>query len=394
MMKPRLLLLRAAFLAFVLMPSMLCLPAWAGPAGTAAGVSVAPAPKPGGEKWRLGYYEGGQYPDYEVILKATIRGLISLGWMEPLELPPKNDPVPGGFWRYLAENAVSDYLDFVPDAYFNAGNFDSALRGPARERVVERLKTGDIDLMFALGTWAGQDLANDEHHVPVVVMSTSDPIGAGIIRSAEDSGYDHVHAKVEPDRYARQVELFHDIIPFHTLGVVYEDSAEGRTFAAIDAIERLAAERGFRIERCNAPFSDVPQQEAEAGVVECYRGMKGKVDAVYLTVHRGLDRRSLPLVVDALNEAGIPTFSMLGETEVRSGVLMSVAQSNYVYVGQFHAETVARILNGARPRDLPQTWLAPAKIALNLKAAEIIGYDPPVDILMASDEIYQDIAAP
>lgn len=49
-----------------------------------------------GRKWRIGYYEGGQYPDYEVILKATVRGLIALGWMEPLDIPDEPSATPAG----------------------------------------------------------------------------------------------------------------------------------------------------------------------------------------------------------------------------------------------------------------------------------------------------------
>ena len=142
---------------------------------------------------------------------------------------------------------------------------------------------------------------------------------------------------------------------------------------------------------CFAPFSGVPQEEAESKVAACYEKIASTVDAVYLTVHRGLNAQSLPRVVAALATAQRPSFSMLGESEVKRGVLMSVAQGNYSYVGHFHAETIARIFNGAQPRKLSQVWLAPAKIALNLKVAELIGYDPPVDILLACDEIYQTI---
>lgn len=348
-----------------------------------------------GQKWRIGYYEGGQYPDYEVILKATVRGLISLGWMQPLEIPEGAAVAPGGFWRYLAENTVSDYIRFVPDAYYNAGNFDRDQRGPARAAVLERLADKkDVDLMIAMGTWAGQDLATDAHGVPTVVMSTSDPVAAGIVVSAEDSGLPHLHAKVEPQRYARQVELFHDILGFKSLGLVYEDSEEGRTFAAVADVEDVAKARGFKIERCLAPFSGVDDRVAETRAAACYASLADKVDAVYLTVHRGLNENSFPGIIEGLNRASVPTFSMLGENEVKQGALMSVAQSNYVYVGQFHAKTIAEILNGAAPGDLPQVWRAPAKIALNLKTAEVIGYDPTVDILMASDEIYQTIETP
>ena len=377
-----------------LLASMVCLALIVAPAIAADAqqpFSTAPKAKAQG-KWRIGYYEGGQYPDYEVILKAIVRGLIALKWLKPLDMPAENNPVPGGFWAYLAKNADSKYIEFVPDAYYNAGNFDPKIRSQVRERLIKRLsEQGDIDLMIAMGTWAGQDLANDRHRVATVVASTSDPIGSGIVKSAEDSGLDHLHAKVELDRYARQIELFHDIIGFRRLGVVFEDTPEGRTYAAVDAIERTAAAKGFEIVKCAAPFSGVPQEEAEKKVAACYEKIAVTADAVYLTVHRGLNARSLPQVVAALIAAQRPSFSMLGESEVKHGVLMSVAQGNYGYVGYFHAETIARIFNGAKPRALSQVWLAPAKIALNLKTAELIGYDPPVDILLACDEIYPAI---
>lgn len=348
-----------------------------------------PRLKADGSKWRIGYYEGGQYKDYEVILKATVRGLMAIGWVKPMELPAGNNPEPGGFWRWLSAHAVSDYVEFPADAYYAAGNFDKEKRPQVKGELLDRLKArGDIDLMLALGTWAGQDLSTDDISTPVVVASTSDPIGSKIIRSETDSGHDHLTAKVEPQRYARQVELFDDIFHFKKLGLVYENSPEGRTFAAVDDIERIARDRGFEIVPCFAPFNNIPQEEAEAKVAACYGEIAPKSDAVYITVHRGLTEATFPGTVAPLIARDLPTFSMAGESEVRLGALMSVAQSDFVYVGRFHAETIARIFNGAKPRELPQVWQAPAKIALNLHTAGEIGYDPSVDILLASDEIF------
>jgi hypothetical protein len=50
---------------------------------------------------------------------------------------------------------------------------------------------------------------------------------------------------------------------------------------------------------------------------------------------------------------------------------------------------MARIFHGAKPRQLSQLWIDPPKIALNLATARIIGFDPPVDILLAADEVYE-----
>lgn len=345
-----------------------------------------------GEKWRIGYLEGGQYPDYEIITKQIVAGLINLGWMEPLALPEENDPEPGGFWRYLAENAKSDYIEFVSDAYYAPGHFDSERRAGVRQALIDRIREkDDLDLILALGTWAGQDLATPEIDVPVIVASSSDPVASGIVASAEDSGLDHLHAKVEPGRYERQVELFYEITPFDRLGIVYEDSLEGRTFGGVDAAEAVAERLGFEIVACHAPFKDVTADEAKAAAEACYEDLAPQVDAMYVTVHGGVTNSSLPRIVGAFIEAQIPSFSMLGSNEVRRGVLMSISQANFSYVGAYHARIIAQIFNGAQPRDLTQIWEAPAKIALNLETAALIGFDPPVDIMLAADEIYETI---
>jgi len=151
-----------------------------------------------------------------------------------------------------------------------------------RDAITRRLRERhDIDLIIAMGTWAGQDMAALGAPVPTIVASTSDAVGAHIVASAEDSGLENLHARVQPERYQHQVRLFHEIVPFKALGLVYEDSL-------------------------------------------------------------------------------------------------------------FHAETIARVFNGAKPRQLSQIWVDPAKIALNLDTARRIGFDPPVDILLAADEVYED----
>lgn len=361
----------------------------------AAADETGPRLTPEGERWRIGYLEGGQYVDYEIITKAAVRGLMELGWIEPVELPQDQGAQAGDFWRWFAQNLDSDYIEFVPDAYYTAGDFDGDQRAATRTEILDRLQgDDDIDLVIAMGTWAGQDLRVEGLDVPVIVGSTSDPVGAGIIDSSEDSGMDHLHARVEVDRYQIQLRLFHDIVDFDRLGVVYSDTREGRTYGGVDAVEQVASERGFEVVACDAPYSRLSQAEAEASAKACYDRIADQVDAIYVTVHRGVTSQSLPTIMDSINRALVPTFSMLGSGEVQRGVLMSIAQADFSHVGMFHAETIARIFNGATPRELPQEWSAPPKIALNLAAAERIGFDPPVDLLLASDEIYETIAGP
>lgn len=40
-----------------------------------------------GNKWRIGYYEGGPWQDYRESLKAVAEGLMERGWIEKQTLP-------------------------------------------------------------------------------------------------------------------------------------------------------------------------------------------------------------------------------------------------------------------------------------------------------------------
>lgn len=347
-----------------------------------------------GKKWRIAYYEGGEYLTYQLVLMATVRGLMDLGWIDPMAVPPQEGEQTEDLWNWIAENIESDYVEFVRDAHYSA-NWDDGRHAELLVEVTERLNnTDDIDLLIAMGTWAGKAFANDQHSTPTMVLSTSDPITAGIIRSVEDSGYDHVHAKVDPYRHERQVQVFHEIIGFQKLGVAFEDSVNGRSYAAIDVVERLSRERGFEVVRCytQSDISDI--SVAEQSVVDCFDELSTKVDAIYVTEQGGVTRRSIPKLVEIANRHHIATFSQAGSNDVRFGVLASLSQKGFKYVGQFHATTFAQVFNGAEPNQLNQLFEEPPKIAINLKTAELIGFDPPVVLIGAADEIYDQIAMP
>ena len=344
-----------------------------------------------GKKWRIGYLEGGEYIDYQNWLVSTVKGLMKLGWIDYAELPKQTGEQTAELWKWLVANAKSDYIEFVGDAHYSC-NWDDKKRKELVSTIIKRLnERKDIDLMIAMGTWAGKDMANDRHHTPTMVLSASDPLSSGIIKSVEDSGFDHLHAAIDPHRYERQVRVFHEIIGFKKLGMAYEDSVNGRSYAAIDVVEKVAGERGFDIIRCYTQ-SDIPDtQLAEESVVKCFHELGKTADAIYVTQQGGIRMRSIPKLVQIANQYRIPTFSQAGSEEVQHGFLVSISQAKYRYIGEFHAENFAKVFNGAKPNQLNQLFEEPPKIAMNLKTAEIIGFDPPIVLLGAADEIYREI---
>ena len=353
-----------------------------------------------GQKWRIVFYEGGPHANYYHYLEATIRGLMKFGWIEKSELrkiqSKKKDTK--RLWNWLANNAKSDYLEFVEDGYYSA-NWDDDQRRENKSSLLKRLKSqgksqSDIDLVIAMGTWAGLDLANNQHVVPTVVMSTSDPVESGIIKSKDDSGYDHVHARVDPYRYERQLRIFHDITKFKKLGIAFEDSIYGRSYSAIDTVEKVAADIGFEVVTCHTKSDISDIGIASQSVIRCFEELAKKVDAIYVTIQGGVNTDSIPKLVEIANKNSIPTFSQLGSKEVQQGFLFSISRPGFKPAGLFLSATIAQIFNGAKPRQLRQLFEDSPSIAINLKTAEIVGLYLYADILAAADTIYRDIKNP
>ena len=352
---------------------------------------ITPIKKQSQEKFRIGYLEGGSYSMYPAILLGIANGLQELGWLEEFSVPESVDTSKTAeIWQWFSDHISSEYIEFVADAYWSA-DWKKELRAKNKAAIIDRLThEKDLDLIIANGTWAGQDLANNDHSTPVLVCSTGNPIQAEIIKSAEDSGFPHVHARVDPTRFQRQIMLFHDIIGFKKLGIAYIDTVAGRSYAAVEDVRKMSQEIGFTLEECLLP-DKVEGQALTDLTIDCHKKLAPKIDAMYITIQTGITLQGMPQLLAPLEASKIPTFSQAGSREVEHGVLLSISQANYRYVSKFHAETIARIFNGTPPNNIGQVFEAPPKIAINIAEAEVIGFNPSVDILSAADEIYNEI---
>jgi len=342
-----------------------------------------------GQKWRIGYYESGPFGNYDATFGSIIKALTQKGWLENMNEFPY-DGNSRIMWQWLISHDTGKYIEFVNDGFYTFNN-NNNMRQQTKMTLIDRLnQRKDINLMIVMGTAAGQDVANDLHSVPTMVYSVSDAIKSGIIYSAEDSGRDHLWANVVPNRYKRQVELFHDIFVFKKLGVVYENSVNGRSMAAMDDVEALAQERGFEIVRSFYDDSIVNKEEWHKGLLEANKKVAEQADAVYLVLRTKQQIERTTELLTPFFDKKIPTFAQFAK-EVPRGALLSISTANYDTSGAFNAEVITKVFNGAKPRQLSQIFISSPSIEINLEVADRIGYMPPFTILLTADTVYSKI---
>jgi ABC-type uncharacterized transport system substrate-binding protein len=345
-----------------------------------------------GHPWRIGYLQGGDWPDYAGHLRGFARGLMELGWLPPLELPKgQGAGETAGLWRRLSEETSRQYLHFVGDAFYDA-QWDPKRRIAVRRELLRRLtEREDLDLVIAAGTWAGQDLATDVISTPVVVISTSDPVGAGIIDSAADSGHDHLHAMCDPDRYIRQIRAFHSLVQFRRLGVVYEDTPDGRAWSNVGDLEAVAAERGFTLVHRHLPDPGAPPPAPLPEVVRLYEELAPRIDALWIGAHAAQTARSMPAILQPLLEKKVAVWAQDGPPAVRRGALLSISERDLDEVGLFYAKVAATALHGVPPRAIGQVYEDPKRLAINLATARRIDFRVPPGALAVAGDVYESI---
>jgi ABC-type uncharacterized transport system substrate-binding protein len=338
---------------------------------------------------RLIAYQGGDYLDYYKTLRSTAKGLMELGVLSRRAIPDFADYNTQALWAWLSDELSNDQLVFVKEGFYSA-NWDEATRKQVNDRLLRVLNRSDqADMVLALGTWAGMDIARLEHHKPSLVMSTSNPIYSGIVKSVEDSGVDHLFAAISPDRHYNQIRIFHDLIGFKRLGVAYEDTLAGRSYAAIADIERLAKERGFEMVGCHTQSDINDYAKAERSLLDCYEYLSDKTDALFVTEQGGMLEKTHGKIVKIALEHKLPTFSQYGQDEVKKGYLMSASRSfGLVKEGRFVAEAMQQVINGVMPREINQAFEEPPEIYLNMKTAEVIGFHLNAYLLAAADKLY------
>lgn len=311
-------------------------------------------------QYRVGYLEAGMFRTFSESLKAIERALEKMGW--------------------------KDRIQFPRELHFSPG-WEPEKKEELHQRARELMSRKDVDLIIAAGSDATEAILKANNgRTPILAMSVADAVRSGFVLSEKDSGIDNFTVRIEPGRYLRMFRLFHEVIGFKRLGLMYSDTENGRKYTSLDDAREVAKEKGFEIiEYKKIGRAETPEQ--------CLEGLQWlieqKIDAFFIPALICFDlgqNNEVGKMLDLLTEEKIPTFAREGTDLVKTGSLMSCSTIDFDSRGSFLADKVVRILQGEKPRSLPMVDRALPKVSLNLNVAQKIGVEFPSWLKQISDE--------
>ena len=282
--------------------------------------------------------------------------------------PPGLAPLRTSLKRLGYEEGRTIHLDYRNQADENAA------RKTARAFVSEH-----VDVIVAFENQAVRAAQMATSDIPVVFAHVSDPVAAGFVKSFARPGSNLTGvADYVGELQEKRVQIFSEMVRLRRLLVLVDPTDP--------ATSRLMAELTRGAALLKIPLAE-RRATSEADLMKVFASLKkGEVDGAIIVSPKLVT--NFPALILRLTLAHqIPLASHRKEA-TEQGALFSYGP-NYAEIGQALAAYIDRILQGAKPADLPVEQAARLELIINLKTAKALGLTIPQTLLLRADQVIQ-----
>lgn len=266
-----------------------------------------------------------------------------------------------GFIQELRDKGYSE--DKLTIKYKNAQGDATNLNTICQEMVDD-----GVDLVCTIATPATQAMVNMETDIPVVFVSVSDPVGAGVLSdfNAPDKNATGTSNAIPVDDI---FALANQLTPgCTTYGIMYNTSEVNSVNTAASAKAYLDANNCNYVEAVVTNSSEI-QQAAESLV--------GQVDAIFIP-NDAMIQSGMPIVSEVAQEAGIPVYGS-SAVMVTSGAFATIAISD-TQIGAISADKAIAILEGKSVSEVPAEVVPASATVVNKNVSDALGITFPAEV--------------
>lgn len=285
----------------------------------------------------------------------------------------------------LLEKEVSDVLAEDVGVRFPS---DKILEGDWTVEGVRKLNDRllsdpQLDILIGFGVFTSQDLClRKALPKPVIAPVVIDPTRQHIPYRDGVSGVKNLNYLMFPETFERDIRQFQEIVPFKHLAIIgskrYRDGVPSAVLTPAEMGQRL----GINIQTI---YMDSTADEV-------LTALSPDAEAVYLEPILHVSSDELGKLIEGINRRRLPSFSFLGESEVKQGIMAALNPDIFPRMNRRIALNIQRIVHGEDPGSLPVAFPAGKRLFVNYKTAMQIGVSPNWGTFLESELIDIDTA--
>jgi putative ABC transport system substrate-binding protein len=246
--------------------------------------------------------------------------------------------------------------------------------------VVGELVRRPVDLIAAYGTPPTEAAKAATTTIPIVMIGVGDPVRVGLVASlARPGGNITGNTVLSPDLGAKRLQLLREAIPTVARVAYLTNPNNSGTLEVLAEMKRAAA--AARMALIGVEFGSSSDFDAALAV------MLRERTEVLLVSNDPLHQLHVGRIIDFLAKNRIAGMFQSKE-HVAAGGLMAYGAS-LPDLFRRAAAYAHRILQGAKPADLPVELPSKFDLAINLKTARSLGLDLPPLLVARADEVIE-----
>jgi putative tryptophan/tyrosine transport system substrate-binding protein len=236
-----------------------------------------------------------------------------------------------------------------------------------------------VDVIVAAGPPSARAAKSATSTIPIV-FSSADPIGEGLVASLARPGGNLTGVSVlTVELMAKRLELLSELVPQAKVIVLLVNPNNPNTEPMIRDVQEAARTKGVELPILKAG-SEIEIDAAFASLVQLQAGgLVVGADPFFNSRREQLVALAARHVVPAIYEWR--EFAKAGGLISYGTSLAGIYRQDGIYAG--------RILNGAKPADLPVEQPTRFELVVNLKTAKALGLTVPPSILARADEVIE-----
>lgn len=235
--------------------------------------------------------------------------------------------------------------------------------------IAQKFKNDNLDLILAIATPTAQAVANLIKDKPILITAVTDPVGAGLVASAEQPGT-NVTGTNDLQPMEGQFKLAKELAPgAQRVGIIY-NAGEANSVTQVRMAKEITGQLGLEVVEATVDTS--------AGVLQAAQSFIGRVDVIYVPTDNTVVS-AFSSVLKVAEENKIPIIA--GEENLVSQGALATVGVNYYRLGRQTAEMALKIIrDGAKPETMPIESQKDTELVINEDTAKAIGITIPASL--------------